>query len=522
MVTRRAFLKTAGAGALVAGTPVSWGAGGTAPAKKPNIIMILADDMGWSDIGCYGGEIDTPNLDGLAKRGLRLTQMHNTSKCFPSRACLLTGVYAQQCNMGRRHGSIENALTLGEVLRPAGYRTLAAGKHHGTENLYHRGFDRYFGLRDGCCNYFNPGDQRPGEPAPARKRARHWCIDEKTYHPYTPPQKDFYTVDYFTNYAVDYLEEYKDENKPFLLYLAYKAPHDPLQAWPKDIEKYRGKYMAGYAAVRQARYERQKKLGVVDESMPLSESEFKDWQKLSEEGRTDQDLRMATYAAMIDCMDRNIGRLIKKLEELGELENTLIMFASDNGCSAEFAEGSFNKKYKEKQDKYPIGHMARFTSLGRDWANVSDTPFRKYKNYSYEGGICTPFIAFWPGVIKDGGISDAPAHFIDVMATLVDITGADYPERFKGKTIVPLQGQSLLPLFRGEEFARKKPLFWEWRSQEAVHWEGWKAIRSKKKAWQLYSMKKDKTETRDVAGKHPDVVARLDRLYTAWKKGWKG
>ncbi|MCH8023342.1 MAG: sulfatase-like hydrolase/transferase, partial [Candidatus Marinimicrobia bacterium] len=301
------------------------------PSIRPNIILIMCDDMGWSDIGCYGGEVKTPNLDKLAAEGLRMTQMHNTSKCFPSRACLLTGVYAQQCGMDKSFERIRNAMTLGEVLRGAGYRTLAAGKHHCKESLYDRGFDRYFGLRDGCCNFFNPGLQRPGEGIPSQKKHRPWCIDDKQMTPYTPPEKDFYTTDYFTNYAISYIEEYKDEDKPFLLYLAYNAPHDPLQAWPEDIAKYQGKYMKGYAAIREERYARQKKMGLVDASMPLSAPTFTDWNSLSDEKKVDEDLKMAIYAAMIDRVDQNIGRLLDTLKTTVRYDTPLIMFSSDNG-----------------------------------------------------------------------------------------------------------------------------------------------------------------------------------------------
>ena len=240
------------------------------PAKipRPNIILILVDDMGFSDLGCYGSEINTPNIDKLAFEGMRFTQFHNTSKCFPSRASLLTGLYAHQVGMDRKHGALKNCVTLGEVLRSAGYRTLASGKHHGTENLFDRGFDRYYGLRDGASNHFNPGEQREGENKPAQKLRgsgyRKWCIDDSTISPYTPP-KDFYTTDYFTKYALKYLEEYKNDKKPFFIYLAYTAPHDPLMAWPEDIDKYEGYYNDGYEKIRLARYKKQIKMELLNQ-----------------------------------------------------------------------------------------------------------------------------------------------------------------------------------------------------------------------------------------------------------------
>jgi len=234
-----------------------------ASKAKPNIIFILVDDMGYSDIGCYGGEVHTPNLDSLADNGIRFTQVHNTAKCFSSRATLLTGLYAQDCGMSRGYKKFTNAVTLAEVLKTAGYRTLVSGKHHSRESLFDRGFDRCFGLLDGCSNHFNPGKQRKGEGVPAQKRPgkRMWAIDDQVLTPYTPPQMDFYSTDYYTKYAINYLEEYKNEKKPFLLYLAYTAPHDPLQAWPEDIQKYTQTYKVGYEAIRNARFKKLKALG---------------------------------------------------------------------------------------------------------------------------------------------------------------------------------------------------------------------------------------------------------------------
>ncbi|MGC9342571.1 MAG: sulfatase-like hydrolase/transferase, partial [Bacteroidales bacterium] len=298
--------------------------GETETYENPNIILILADDLGWSDIGCFGSEVHTPNLDKLAENGIRFTNIHNTSKCFPSRACLLTGLYAQQSGYNRSFNQpLLNAVTFGEVLRNAGYRTLWSGKHHGLQNPVTIGFDRYYGLKDGATNYFNPGKQRPGEPKPAQKRNdREWCIDSVLYAPYTPEEKDFYTTDYFTNYALEWLEEYKDEDKPYILYLAYNAPHDPLQAWPKDIDKYRGKYMEGYEPTRKARYEKQKEIGLIDESYKLSDPVYTPWESLTDSQKVEEDLRMAVYAAMIDRMDQNIGMVLDKVRELGEEDNT--------------------------------------------------------------------------------------------------------------------------------------------------------------------------------------------------------
>jgi len=484
----------------------------------PNIVLISADDLGWSDIGCYGSEIHTPNLDRLGYEGMRFTQFHNTSKCFPSRACLLTGVYAQQCGYDQTFTSrISNAVTLGEVLKTAGYRTLWSGKHHGLENPVTRGFDRYYGLKDGACNHFNPGNQRPGEAMPARKgnngnkRIREWCIDTVMYHPYTPEEKDFYTTDYFTNYALGWLDEYKNEEKPFFLYLAYTAPHDPLMAWPSDIAKYKGKYDQGYELVRNQRYRKQIEIGLINESYRLSPATYAEWDDLVDSVRRDEIKKMEVYAAMIDRLDQNIGRILSKLGEIGADENTIILFVSDNGASAEMVHID--------DDYGDIGSMTRWASLGYSWANVGNTPFRFYKNYSYEGGINTPLIAYWPQHIRSGTISDFPGHFVDIMATLVEISHATYPTEFNQEKIVPMQGQSLLPVFKGEHIMRNNPIFWEWEDGQAVRLDSMKLVRhGLEKHWELYNLAADPTETKDVAEVFPEKKKELEILFNNWKK----
>ncbi len=485
--------------------------------ELPNIILICADDLGWSDIGCYGSEVSTPRIDRIAEHGIRFTQFHNTSKCFPSRACLLTGVYAQQSGYDKSFRQpITNAVTLGEVLHDAGYLTLWSGKHHGLENPYTRGFDRYYGLKDGACNYFNPGEQREGEGVPARKgvpgekRPRAWCIDSVMYEPYTPEAKDFYTTDYFTNYALEWLEEYKDDDRPLFLYMAYTAPHDPLMAWPDDIRKYEGMYDQGYEVIRKRRYEKQLKLGLIDSTYRLSDATYPRWESLPDSIRAEEIRKMEVYAAMIDRLDQNIGRLIDKLAETGRVDNILVMFVSDNGASAEMVE--VDDDYGE------IGSMTRWTSLGSNWANVSNTPFRYYKNFSYEGGINTPLIACWPGKIDPGSISRFPGHFIDIMATLVDLTGANYPSEFNGAPVTPLQGESLLPAFLGGDSPRKRPLFWEWQDGQAAREGDWKVVKEGlDNDWELYNLKEDPTETVNLAEKQPEKMRELDNRFQEWK-----
>jgi len=497
--------------------------------KRPNIVLIMVDDMGFSDLGCYGSEINTPNINLLAQQGTRFNRFYNTSKCNTSRACLLTGMYAQKSGMSTVPDSIQNAVTIAEVVKAAGYRTLMVGKHHGLENMYDRGFDRYYGLRDGMCNYFNPGDRRLGELQPARKAfdwayPRKWCIDSTLYAPYTPSEPDFCTTDYFTNYAIDYLEEYKDEDKPYFLYLAYNAPHDPLMAWPEDIQKYIGKYAAGYAAIRKQRYQKQLNLQIIDESYPLSEPTYEDWDALSVNEQLVRDSIMAVYAAMIDRLDQNIGRLLDKIDALGERDNTLIMFVSDNGAqSLEERERWFLAENKLSDYSQPIGSMARFTSLNLSWANVCNTPFRLYKDYSHNGGIATPFIVSWPGKLKKTNTINAhPGHLIDIMPTILEVTGARYPETFRGQDILPYDGESLLPALLGDGInGRQKPLYFQWGADEALIEGDWKIVRYDAGPWELYHQKDDKTETRNLFKTRPTVADTLVRKHQRWMNAMK-
>ncbi len=485
---------------------------------KPNIILICADDMGWSDLGCYGSEIHTPNLDKLANEGIRFLQFHNTSKCFPSRASLITGVYAHDCGYGSKYDRpITNAVTIGEVLRENGYLTYWSGKHHGKENPITRGFDRYYGLKDGCCNYFNPGAQREDEAKPAQKTAtRAWCIDSVLYHGYTPEEKDFYTTDYFTHYAIDYINDAALKEKPFFLYLAYTAPHDPLMAWPEDITKYKGVYDGGYEPIREARYQKQLKMKLIDKGYSLSKHTFKSWDNLTPEEKAFEAKKMEVYAAMIDRMDQNIGRVLEELERLGQLENSIVFFVSDNGASAEVVN------LKNDNDDGEIGGLDRWISLGPDWANVCNTPFRFFKTYSYEGGINTPFIAWWPEKIKSNSFSDFRGHFIDIMPTIVEITGSKYPEHFNGQEIIPMRGVSLCPILEGKVEKREQPLFWQWSQGSAVLLDRWKIVKhGENQPWDLYDIKKDPTEINNLNKRYPDKVDELDSLFYGWISNYK-
>ncbi|HKI89012.1 MAG TPA: arylsulfatase, partial [Draconibacterium sp.] len=484
----------------------------------------LVDDMGFSDIGCYGGEVQTPNLDQLASEGIRFTRFYNTAKCFPSRSCLLTGQYAQHNGMSQKPLVFKNAVTIAEVLREAGYRTLMTGKHHGEENPVYFGFDRYFGLKDGSSNHFNPGLQREGEVVPAHKKGkfqpREWGIDSVIYAPYTPPEKDFYTTDYFTNYAIDYLKEYKNEDKPFFLYVAYTAPHDPLMVWPEVQQKYIGKYLVGYETIRKRRFERQKKMGLIDKNFSLSPPTYENWDSLSEEDRIVRDSIMATHVAMVDRVDQNIGRILAKLKELNKFDNTLIIFMSDNGAQAqENPESWLWAKGKVSDYSQPIGSMGRYTSLSLSWANVSNTPFRLYKSNSHEGGISTPLIMYWKGkIIKPGDINNFPSHLIDIMPTVMEATGAKYPENYKNETINPLDGISLLPAIKENGLKRDEPLFWQWANGKAIRKGKWKLVSDFNGPWELYNMDEDETETNDLIQQYPEVAKELITDWENWIK----
>lgn len=526
---KKILVGIAGLALFVAGCsePVNTeGTGKSDASSQPNILLVMVDDMGFADIGAYGSEVQTPNLDRLAEQGMRFNQFRNTSKCWPTRATLMTGQYAQRVGMSTGVLRFRNHVTLGDVLRSVGYKTLMVGKHHALDNPYDMGFDHYWGMRDGAANHFNPGYQREGEALPAHKRQnqRVFCFDAKCVQPFTPDQKDYYTTDTFTDWAIDLLGRHESENddQPFFMYLAYTAPHDPIQAWPKDIAKYDGKYDVGYEAIAQARYERQLELGIIDaDTHPRSEPMHRPWSELSAEEQADQARVMAVYSAMIDSIDQNIGRVLSHLDETGELDNTLVMFLSDNGASAEVVEIGDGE----------IGAVDRWASIGGHWANVSNVPFKSYKNSSFEGGVETPFIVNWPGVIPaTSTVNETSAHLVDIMATLVDITGATYSDVSRGETVGDMDGISLLPSFRNGTIERDKPVFFEWRNGKAVVDGHWKLVVHEVRPqdaksglwdfstqeWELYDLSKDRTEINNLAASHPDKLTELKDRYEAW------
>lgn len=500
--------------------------------SRPNIVIIMADDMGYSDIAPYGGEVDTPNLDRLAQGGMRFTQFYNNAKCAPTRASLLTGLYSQQVGVDNGPAVMKNSVTIAEVLRGAGYRTMMVGKWHALELPVERGFERYYGLTDGCCNFFNPGEQRDHEAKPAEKNyPRAWADDAKTFQPYTPEDKDFYTTDAFTDRALGYLDELGSGNDPFFLYVAYTAPHYPLQAPAEDIAKYRGKYLKGWDAIRAERFARMVEMGLIDKDWGLSprDPRVPDWRDVEREdawdleglrtnadnglkwddakSRDNWDLKMAVYAAMVDRMDQNIGRILDKLENSGKLDNTLIMFLSDNGGCAEIVHLT--------QDVAP-GTVDSYRTVDPPWANAQNTPFKLYKRFDNEGGIATPMIAHWPSTIEAGTLTHEPGHIIDYMATCIELAGASYPETYADRKIIPLEGKSLLPLLQGKQRDGHEYLFWRFSDSRAVRGGDWKALKNGDEPWELYNMKSDRTERFNLAHEAKPILDELTGVWEAW------
>lgn len=540
---RHNFLKTIGLG--MAGMAVSPGLAlaHNSTTNRPNIILIMADDMGFSDLGCYGSEIHTPNLDQMSEDGMRFTQFYNNAKCAPTRASLLTGLYSQQIGEGK----MKNSVTIAELLRKLRYRTLMTGKWHADGIPGQRGFDRFYGLVSGCCNHFNPGLRRPGEKEPGRKypgEERPWAIDGKIIQPYTPNDKNFYSTDAFTDRAIEYLNQYGKEERPFFLYVAYTAPHFPIQAWPEDIAKYRGKYKIGWDAIRQQRYERLIESGLINKQWKLStrDTHVQKWDDV--EDKDSRDLEMAVYAAMIDRMDQGIGRIMAKVRQLDIEDNTLVLFLSDNGSCAEDY-----KAFNSTAPEIPPGPMESYRTLRVAWANASNTPFRKYKWWNHEGGISTPLIAYWPRVIKDGGkINHQVCHIIDIMATCIDAAGTEYPDSYNGQNILPLEGKSLIPIFQGKQRQGHEVLYWQFGSSYAIRKGKWKlvcghpnprtgidyfsesddksmGIANHNRQWELYDMQADRTETNNLAQKYPEIVKQMVQAWVEWNKqmqiNWK-
>ena len=520
--------------------------------QRPNILVILADDLGYSDLGCYGSEIHTPNLDKLAKQGVRFNHFYNTSRSCPTRASLLTGLYQHQAGIGRMtfddhlpgyRGTLSrNAVTIAEVLKESGYATSMVGKWHIAEtplrkdqrewlahHVYHetysdlchypvnRGFDTHYGTIYGVVDYFDPFSLVEGEV------------------PVKEVPDGYYITQALSDRAVKEVKEYAKDDKPFFMYLAYTAPHWPLHALPEDIEKYKDTYKVGWEVIRNARYERQKQLGIFPNMDNfLSDRQFKD--KWEDNPHAEWDARaMAVHAAMIDRMDQGIGQVIDALEKTGQLENTLILFLSDNGCSNEdcqnYSPGENDRPdmtrkgekmvYPHNKEVLP-GPETTYASLGARWANVANTPFRFWKAKSYEGGICTPMIAHWPKGIKKNVGKTTPeiGHVMDIMATCIDMAGATYPTKYKGNDIIPLEGKSLVPIFKtGHREGHDYLGFEHYNERAFLSYDGWKLVRPGENAkWELYNLNEDRSEMHNLAAQYPEKVAEMTKAYEAWAK----
>jgi arylsulfatase A-like enzyme len=485
-------------------------------AEKPNIIIILADDLGYSDLGCYGSEIKTPHLDGLAKKGLRYRQFYNTSKCMHTRSSLLTGRYvrANSWIANYNHGP-----TIGEVLQTVGYRTLWSGKNHSPIRPPERGFHRFYGFQGGACNYWNPGPTlQDGGPFP-HIRSHPWMVDDEWLPQYIPEDPNYYMTDAITDNALSWLEEYRGEEKPFFLYLAYNAPHWPLHAKDSDIAKYKGVYDKGYQAIRQARYERMVNEKLIDPiTAPLFPEKIQQWEGLSDDQRRLESQRMEIHAAMVDNLDQNIGRVIERLKAHGEFDNTLIMFLADNGASDERDTRAF-KNYKPTGDEQ-MGSVMTYECIGPNWARVVNAPLAKYKATNHEGGVCTPMIAHWPmGIKVPGGHVDTPGHLVDLMSTVIELSGATYPRSFNSKPTKPIEGVSLVPTFSGKPIAeRTVPIGYNLGSHKGIRVGKWKLVRlGGKRPWELHDMAVSRTETENLAGSRPEMVTELEEEYNKWE-----
>jgi arylsulfatase len=525
-----------------------------AAEKRPNIVVILSDDMGWSDLGCYGGEIATPTLNSLAENGVRFTQFYNTGRCCSTRASLLTGLYPHQAGVGHmtdRRGDLpgyqgelnRSCRTIAEVLRPAGYATYAVGKWHVARDTkpegpkhdwpLQRGFDRFYGTIVGGGNFFDPATL-------TRDNTQVSPFADEEYKPET-----YYYTDAISDHAVRFVKEHAEKpagEQPFFLYVAYTAAHWPMHALPEDIAKYEGKYDAGYGPIRAERFRRSKELGLIGEDAPLA-PQVGDWSKV--EHKAWEARCMEVYAAMIDRMDQGIGRIVAELKRSGELDNTLILFLQDNGgCQetvgrqangAQMTEATLPKipadallnavHPKQTREGVPTqtgpafmpGPKETFIAYGENWANVSNTPFREYKHFVHEGGISTPLIAHWPaGVAKPGSIETQPGHLIDVLATCVDLADAPYPDVIDGRPIVPYEGVSLAPAFAGKSLDRTQPLFWEHEGNRAIREGDWKLVAKENRPWELYDLSHDRAESRNLAAKMPEKVADLSAKWDAW------
>ncbi|MCY1721796.1 arylsulfatase [Prolixibacteraceae bacterium Z1-6] len=504
--------------------------------EKPNILLIMVDDMGYSDLGCYGGEVQTPNIDKLASQGIRFTQMHNSARCCPTRAALLTGHHPQQAGINGMGVNLNmNAATIAEVLKENGYHTGMTGKWHLSQTkpvddpneqlrwMAHkvdygpfspvenypcnRGFQEHYGVIWGVVNYFDPfrlvHNEKPIKEVP----------------------DDFYMTDFISEKSIDLIDEYSKDDNPFFLYVAHTAPHWPLHALPEDIDKYKETFKVGWEEIRKQRYERMIKMGLIDrETYPLPEnSSGRSWDECVEKDY--EAACMAVHAAMIDHVDQGVGQIIQKLKETGQYENTLILLLSDNGASYErgyppgFDRPGFTRDSTMIEYNSPnLGAETTWNYLGRAWASASNTPFRYWKMESYEGGSATPFIVHWPKGLagKENTINRGLAHVIDIMPTCLELSGATYPEMVNGEKTLPPSGISLMPFLTGETTSIHDTLCWEHQRGKAVRIGDWKMSALPDKDWELFRITEDYTETNDLAAQFPGKVAEMDKAWREW------
>lgn len=468
---------------VAAGTSLAEGA----TAERPNIVLMMVDDLGFSDFGCYGSEIETPNVDALAGHGVRMNQFYNTAKCHSSRICLLTGKYTFQAG----NDAMDKALTVAEVMQHNGYFTAMAGKWHLKQEPTDRGFQRYWGHLSGATNFFTGDDS-------FRLNGQKWSeFDE-----------DFYTTDANVDYAIQFIDEALEADMPFFQYVAFNAPHYPLQAKQKDVLKYQGRYADGWDALRKRRYAKQLKLGLIDEQHKLSDRPeyIPAWEQLTNDERAWEEARMEVFAAMVDSVDQNIGRLVQHLKAKKVFDNTLILLCSDNGaCPFERTRGKELKPWDpDSYWCYDVG-----------WAHAGNTPFRWYKQNQHEGGISSPLIAHWPAGLTapKGSISSQPGHLIDLLATCIDVSGSAYPHEFKGKATTPIQGKSLLPILKGKQREGHDWLYFQFSNNRAIRRGDWKAVSARGGKWELYNIAEDRTELTDLAAHKPELTKELRALW---------
>lgn len=503
--------------------------GSLAAQPKPNIILILVDDMGFSDLSCFGSEIKTPNIDFLAENGQSFTKFYNAGRCCPSRASLLTGLYPHQAGMGHQNKDLghpayrgkitKDAATIAEVLKQNGYYTYQVGKWHvGSQRAYwpdQKGFDQYFTLIEGAMNYFNQS------PWVKNQDSLQLTYNGQAYR--TP--ENFYATTTFTDTAVSFIQNHPPE-KPFFMYLAYNAPHWPLHAPQQTIDLYKEKYMIGWDSLRTLRFQSQKEKGVIPKNTQISERfpTIPSWRTLSPGEKSDWAIKMALYAAVMHHLDLGIGKMIQTLEAKGQLENTLILFLSDNGACHENPIPEGAKWAIHPTDGKP-GSSSSFPSYDKHWANVSNTPFRLFKSYLHEGGIITPLIVCYPGVVPSGKVNTHTlGHIKDLMPTLLDFADAPFPEMMDGRKTIPLSGVSLYKAFVGKKSRGNQKIFWEHQYNRALRDGDWKLVSAYKvldkkeiqNSWELYNLKKDPTEQRNLASKYPKKVKSYAQLYETW------